>query len=760
MLSRWVVLTTVVALAGAQNDKSAAVDKVVTLLQDLTKKVQDEGLAEAKTYDKFACFCKDNIKEKNSAISSGKDNKAKLSTAIGEDSAKRDKLDEDIKNLVEAIDKKEKDMKKWTKENKAAVETYEVNAADLKNAIAGLDGAIGVMKTNKKATPALVQLSEDMKETIKNAAVMADALGLASGAAVTALLQGPSLVAASSSVQKIEPYAFHGNDIISTLEKLQTDFKKEKSDLDSDETKRVAAHDKKMSDAKAFVEKKNGELDGKKDDKAKTVAQIATESKDFSGISAQLLDDMEYLKGLAQVCSDKAQTWDQRNKVRTDELTALTLATGIVKGTVAEKTSKATVRLIQQKFSATRAEFTVRDEDAMEGIEEEAEQAEDSGSFPLGFLQRASSPHFGFDGVGMATRDLQKELDHSDDRMAPVSKHDETAVADKADDGRMAVMSLLRKEGMALHSSMLTSLATKIAGDPFAKIKKLIQELIQRMLQEAANESNQKGWCDKSIGDAEQKRDYTAEKLAALNADMAEFEARRDTLTEELDTLDKEIKELEKAQKDADTNRKEEKDENAATVKEAKEGLEAVQEAIKILDRFYKTAAQAKVETKLIQGPKDDMPDAGFDSGEAYTGAQGDAGGVIGMLEVIESDFVRTVKKTEEAEAQAENDHLKFTTETQSSLAEKNQATTIKTGQLDDTKDKLQTATDGMKDKTDLMVSTIKELLELQPACVDTGMSYKERVEARENEVKALKKALCIFVAYEKFGPDGAGAQC
>merc|ERR1719487_1572259 len=305
---------------------------------------------------------------------------------------------------------------------------------------------------------------------------------------------------------------------------------------------------------------------------------------------------------------------------------------------------------------------------------------------------------------------------------------------------------------MALHSSMLTSLATKIAGDPFAKIKKLIQELIQRMLQEAANESNQKGWCDKSIGDAEQKRDYTAEKLAALNADMAEFEARRDTLTEELDTLDKEIKELEKAQKDADTNRKEEKDENAATVKEAKEGLEAVQEAIKILDRFYKTAAQAKVETKLIQGPKDDMPDAGFDSGEAYTGAQGDAGGVIGMLEVIESDFVRTVKKTETAEAQAEDDHLKFSTETQSSLAEKKQATDIHTSQKDDTLKGLEEATDGMKDKTEILTGAIKELLELQPTCVDTGMSYKERVEARENEVKALKKALCIFVAYEKFG--------
>jgi len=94
------------------------------------------------------------------------------------------------------------------------------------------------------------------------------------------------------------------------------------------------------------------------------------------------------------------------------------------------------------------------------------------------------------------------------------------------------------------------------------------------------------------------------------------------------------------------------------------------------------------------------------------------------------------------------------------SLAAKNKATTIKTSQKDDAKQKLSDATDGMKDKTDLLVSTIKELLDLQPACVDTGMSYKERVAAREDEVKALKKALCIFDAYQKYGADGAGSKC
>merc|ERR1719409_55948 len=141
--------------------------------------------------------------------------------------------------------------------------------------------------------------------------------------------------------------------------------------------------------------------------------------------------------------------------------------------------------------------------------------------------------------------------------MVATSRHESTP-AESADAGRQAVMMLLRKQGVALHSSMLTSLASQIASDPFAKIKKLIQELIERLLQEAANEGNQKGFCDKALGDAEQKRDMNAEKLEALNADMAKLEATRDKLTDELATLTTEIAELTKAQKDNDAERKKE----------------------------------------------------------------------------------------------------------------------------------------------------------------------------------------------------------
>merc|ERR1719379_1400297 len=186
----------------------------------------------------------------------------------------------------------------------------------------------------------------------------------------------------------------------------------------------------------------------------------------------------------------------------------------------------------------------------------------------------------------MATRALQKDLDHPE-RMMDVEKHE--AKKGSSADAKQAVMMLLKKEGMTLHSSMLTSLAAQMEKDPFAKIKKLIQELIERLLQEAANEANQKGWCDKALGDAKQKRDYAAKDVEELNGNMARYEATRDKLTESLAVLKEEIAELKEKREEADKMRKEEKAENEATVKDAEEGLEAVTQAADILAKFYKT---------------------------------------------------------------------------------------------------------------------------------------------------------------------------
>merc|ERR1719230_1256313 len=162
-----------------------------------------------------------------------------------------------------------------------------------------------------------------------------------------------------------------------------------------------------------------------------------------------------------------------------------------------------------------------------------------------------------------------------------------------------------------------------------------------------------------------------------MNDRLAINEALRDKLKEEIDVLDKEIKELEDELAKATKMRADEKAENEATIKEAEEGKEAVEKAIDILSKFYKTAAKATV---LTQGVEDDIPDAGFEG--AYKGKQAESGGILGMLDVILSDFVRTIKETTKAEMEAQREFLEYERATKVSLTTKNVALDAKTEQL------------------------------------------------------------------------------
>jgi len=708
--------------AAAAGAKTAAVDKVVSMLEDLQLQVLAEGEAEAATYNKFACFCKTTQKAKSDAINSGKTDKDSLEEDIKKYSANRDDLDTKISELTARIKLSEEDQKKATTKSDAARAEYDTNSADLKAALASLDEATKVLKSSNK--PSLVQL-QAISKTVKQAALMADALGLGGvevqKATTLFLQQGNGDVPV-----EMEDYKFHSSGIIEILEKLSGDFRSEKASLDADEVERTQEFDMLIQKETDLVKAKTLAMEEAKSNREQKIEDIGSASQELTTVSAELIDNMEYLDELNTICSNKAKTWDQRTKLRANELTAITQATGIVKATVAEKTQASTLRLAQTGAVTHLADAVANSDSAMEAIEEEAEDSEGA---PLGFLQKKS---------------IHKH-----------SPNDEDAA-------REMIISLLSGQGRQLKSTLLASLATKIAADPFVKIKKLIQELIERLLTEAANESSQKGWCDKATADATQKRTYAAGKVEDLNSKMAKLAALSDKLNEELKTLEEEITALNEAQAEAGKNRGEEKTENANTVVEAKAGLAAINMAIDILDKFYKTSAKAKVDLSLTQsqGPMDDAPDAGFDNGEAYQGAGAESGGIVGMMEVIASDFERTISETNKAETLAQKEHLAFMTETSKSLAEKNVAEKEKTKIRDETDENFASASENLNSQTEILVTSLKELIELKAACVDTGMSYADRVAMREQEIASLKKALCILSAYAEFGPDGLKDAC
>merc|ERR1719444_291710 len=136
---------------------------------------------------------------------------------------------------------------------------------------------------------------------------------------------------------------------------------------------------------------------------------------------------------------------------------------------------------------------------------------------------------------------------------------------------------------------------------------------------------------------------------------MAQSEAQGmqiEKMTQELATLATEQERLTKSMAEATTLRQAETTENAAIVADAQAGVTAVKNALVVLREFYGKRT-ALLQMGSLEGRQ--VPEL-----EAYGGMGGEKTGVIGMLEVIESDFARLEADTKAGESQAANEYATF----------------------------------------------------------------------------------------------------
>merc|ERR1719506_2894129 len=61
------------------------------------------------------------------------------------------------------------------------------------------------------------------------------------------------------------------------------------------------------------------------------------------------------------------------------------------------------------------------------------------------------------------------------------------------------------------------------APDPFKNVRKLINEMIQRLLNEAAEEAEHKGWCDTEMGKSEIQKGHKEKEVKSLTSKVEEM---------------------------------------------------------------------------------------------------------------------------------------------------------------------------------------------------------------------------------------------
>jgi len=298
----------------------------------------------------------------------------------------------------------------------------------------------------------------------------------------------------------------------------------------------------------------------------------------------------------------------------------------------------------------------------------------------------------------------------------------------------------LRDQARHLNSRVLSALAVKAMGDPMKKVKKMIQDLIWRLMEEANAEASQKGWCDEELATNTQTREEKSKEVDTLQSEIDGLEAEIAEIHDDVKVLSAEISELDTAMSEATTMRGKEKEKNTETIKDAQDAQTAVAQALTVLKDFYAKAAEA---TALLQGRKKQTQPPIFE--EPYKGMGAENGGVVGMLEVIESDFARLESETQAAEAQAAGEYDKFMQDSKVDKTAKSKDVEHKNVKLQDDEQALTTKKDDLHSAQKELSAAFAYYDKLKPSCVDAGTSYSKRVEQRKAEIESLQEALKIL---------------
>jgi len=306
--------------------------------------------------------------------------------------------------------------------------------------------------------------------------------------------------------------------------------------------------------------------------------------------------------------------------------------------------------------------------------------------------------------------------------------------AEAQNPNQLRVAAYLREQGSKINSRVLSALAMRVSEDPFKKVKKMIKDLIVKLMEEANEEAEHKGWCDTELSTNEQTRKEKTEAVETLHAEIDELEASIAQLTEQITELTKAVAELDAAVAKATSIREEEKAKNTVTIKDSQDAQTAVAQALSVLKDFYAKAAEA---TSLVQEPEV------FD--EPYKGMGSENGGVVGMIEVIQSDFARLESETSAAEAEAQKQYDEFMTDSSVDKAQKTKDIEHKSSKKQNQEQSLQekkTDLDGTQKELDAALAYYEKL---KPSCVDAGVCYEDRVARRKEEIESLQEALRIL---------------
>jgi len=293
------------------------------------------------------------------------------------------------------------------------------------------------------------------------------------------------------------------------------------------------------------------------------------------------------------------------------------------------------------------------------------------------------------------------------------------------------VVHYVRNLARRVKSTKLAQLASRMAASmqfssgtngAFDKVKTLIADMIEKLESEAQSDASHKAYCDKELAESNAKMDDKNSEISKMSTKIDQMVSRSAQLKEQVAGLNKALADLAAATSEMDQMRRQEHKDFVKNKADLLKGLEGIKMALKVLREYYATD-------------------------KAHSAAEGAGANIIGLLEVVESDFSKGLAEMTATEDSAQASYETETKENEIEKTTKDQDVAYK-GKEASGLDKA--ANDASSDRSGVQseLDAVSEYLStLKKECIATAETYSERKARFEAEISGLKEALKILEA-------------
>jgi len=668
------------ALTLQESTQGNPIRRVVTLLQDMQKEIEAEGEKEKDLYEKFMCYCDGNTDGMKQAAKEAAQKITELKSQLEAAKAEKSQIDQDLIQHGKDREAAKQDLAAATSVREKEHSEFVAATGDSKDNLDQMNAAIAALEKGMGKT-GLMQMSKQALSSIAKAARVSTVLDDVERSSVLSFLDGTQ--------NPFGDYSAQSGEIVGILKAMKDEMDKDLNGAIATEEKAAAGFEELASAKKAEIAAASEAIEAKTSRQGALAVLIATTGDDIEDTTAELDETQSFLANLASQCAQKKDEWAARQKMRSEEVAAISEAIKVLNDDDALDLFKKTLSLDQQAPSPKQ----------------------------YGFLQKASAR-----SVASRVASMLGAIKSSKQTQLGLVQY---ALQAKAVDFSKVI---------AMIDNMVTELKTEQSDDDAQKA--FCDKDMEKSEAEKKDLESKISSSDALIEESKEASATTADEISGLET--------------EIKNLDKAVAEASEQRKAEHADFTQFSAENQAALELLEKAKNKLFQFYR--PNLYKEEAPTEApallsteQTVYVQLAHHAAPPPPPETWGAYETKEGKSNGVIALIENLAKELKDEGTEAKHDEESSQKTYVKLMSDSQASRAQMAESITTKEAAKADLDEKVESTKELKRSQEAELMNTEGYIAQLHSSCDFLVANYDLRKAARTNEIESLANAKAVL---------------